>query len=338
MDQGQKQVRHQRGRFDAHVVINRQVCREHYLLRLALSGDFPPTLPGQFVQLGCRTPDAVTDIETLLGGVLSWSAQEAGRVVATQPELCRPTALLRRPFSLAGRGDDDRGTWIELIHRVVGVGTQWLADLSVNDAVDLIGPLGNWFELPADKSIGLLVGGGVGLPPMFYLAQKMQYSKWQAIAFVGAQSHDLLAVDFVENAQIDPRGNATPCTEQFNRYGFPTVITSDDGSKGLRGFITDGLAYQLNQMSRQDKSRAVVFACGPEPMMRAAANLGAQHGVDGQVCLEQSMACGMGTCQSCVVKIEAPATDHARTDQGLPWRYKLACSDGPVFNAGQVLW
>ena len=338
MGQGQKQEKHLRGRFDAHVVMNRQLCREHYLLRLQLSGDFPPTVPGQFVQLGCRTPDAVTDIETLLGGVRSWPANTAGRVAAIQPELCQPTALLRRPFSLAGRGEDDNGTWIELVHRVVGVGTQWLADLSVNDAVDLIGPLGNQFELPVDKSIGLLVGGGVGLPPMFYLAQQLEREKWQAIAFVGAQSQDLLAIDVIGNVQIDTGGNATPCTEQFNRYGFSTVITTDDGSKGLCGFITDGLSYQLGQMSGDDKSHAVIFTCGPEPMMRVTASLAAQHGVDCQVCLEQSMACGMGTCQSCVVKIETPTAAHALTNQDRLWRYKLACSDGPVFDASQVLW
>ena len=339
MVQGQKQAECRRGRFDARVVINRQLCREHYLLRLRITSSFPPTLPGQFVQLGCRTPDAVNACDTLLGGELTWSANQVGSVVATQPELCRPTALLRRPFSLAGRGEDENGTWIELVHRVVGVGTQWLAELGENDAVDLIGPLGNWFEMPADKSIGLLVGGGVGLPPMFYLAEQLQRCNWRAIAFVGAQAHDLLAVDFMEHAQIDPQGNATRCTEQFDRHGFATVITTDDGSRGLRGFITDGLAYQLDRMSRNDKSQAVVFTCGPGPMMQAAANLAAENAVDCQVCLEQSMACGMGTCQSCVVKIEAPDADrHGTTDQGRPWRYRLACSDGPVFRAGQVLW
>ena len=177
-----------RARFDATVEFNRPVCREHFLLRMRIDRGqvFPPTKPGVFIQLGCRTPDGAADFDALGGHDLEWQPGEMPPLM--QPELCHSLALFRRPFSLAGRGDDAHGTWIEVIHRVVGVGTAWLAALKPGDAVDLIGPLGNHFELPANKSIGLLVGGGVGLPPMFYLAEAMRAKNWQAVGFVGAMT------------------------------------------------------------------------------------------------------------------------------------------------------
>ena len=276
------------------------------------------------------------DLERLQGHDCEW---EAGQLPAlTQPELCHPLALLRRPFSLAGRGDDDRGTWVEIIHRVVGVGTSWLASLKVGDAVDLIGPLGNHFALPAGKSIGLLVGGGVGLPPMFYLAQAMRAQGWSGVGFVGALTRDLLAVTFRHEMEPDAAGSPRLSVDEFARHGFPAVITTDDGSLGLHDRITAGLEKHLCSLSTQDAAKAVVFTCGPEPMMHAVAKLAKQYGVDCQVCLEQAMACGMTTCQSCIVKIEDAKKPQGTTEAGRPWRYKLACTDGPVFDAEVVVW
>ena len=246
--------------------------------------------------------------------------------------------MLRRPFSLAGRGDDGEGTWIDVIHRVVGVGTAWLSGLKPGDAVDLIGPLGNWFSLPQGKSIGLLVGGGVGLPPMFYLAQAMRHAGWSAVGFIGATTADLLAVHFAPGVTPDPQGVPTPCVDEFARHGFASVITTDDGSVGLHGRVTRGLEAYVSAMTPEDVARAVIFVCGPEPMMHAVVGVGDAHGLDCQVCLEQAMACGMGTCQSCVVKIVDQAAPQAVTASGRPWRYRLACTDGPVFNAPVVVW
>ena len=96
---------------------------------------FPPTRPGQFVQLSCRPPDSAAAENDLIGQAHAWEAGQ--RPALRQPELCAPLALLRRPFSLAGRGDDDNGTWLELVHRVVGVGTDWLAHLAVGSLVPL---------------------------------------------------------------------------------------------------------------------------------------------------------------------------------------------------------
>lgn len=320
------------------MLINRPICREHFLLRMRIdpTTPFPATKPGVFIQIGCRTPDSAIDQEQLQGHDCEW---QAGQMPAlSQPELCHPLALLRRPFSLAGRGDDEQGTWVEIIHRVVGVGTAWLAQLKAGDAVDLIAPLGNHFALPAEKSIGLLVGGGVGLPPMFYLAQALKAKAWEGVGFVGALTRDLLAVTFEENQSPDVNGEPCLSTKEFASQGYATVITTDDGSLGLKGRITAGLEKYLQSLSPQQKAKAVVFTCGPELMMHAVAKLAKAHGVDCQVCLEQAMACGMTTCQSCIVKIEDANKPHGTDAQGRPWRYKLACTDGPVFNADDVIW
>ena len=325
-----------RGRYDAAVVENRLICREHYLLRLRIDPTgpaFAPTKPGQFIQLGCRPVDADAMDG---GGELTWSPDRPP--VLGQPELCHAAALLRRPFSLAGRQDDEAGTVLDVIHRVVGVGTGYLAELEQGDSVDLIGPLGNHFELPPEKSLGLMVGGGVGLPPMFYLAERLRASGWDGIGFVGAMTRDLLAVTARDDVRPDPAGAPRLWAEEFARHRYPAVITTDDGSLGLAGRITDGLRLVLNAMDADDRARCVVFTCGPEPMMHAVADLAAQRGIDCQVCLEQAMACGMGTCQSCIVRIEESDQPHGRLTGGRGWRFRLACTDGPVFPAPSVIW
>lgn len=260
------------------------------------------------------------------------------QIVPRQLELCQPVAMLRRPFSLAGRGHDSAGNWIDVIHRVVGVGTRWLGDLQEGDAIDLIGPLGNCFELPTGKSIGLLVGGGVGLPPMFYLAKAMATAGWGGVGLVGARSADLLAVTIPDPAAVPTDGSPSTAIEEFARHNLASIVSTDDGTLGLHGLITDALQRLLINQSPAEARQSVIYTCGPEPMMRSVARLAAQYEIDAQACLEQAMACGMGTCQSCIVQIESQHAPHGTTAQGRPWRYRLACTDGPVFDAANVIW
>lgn len=327
-----------RGRYDAVVLASELICREHYRLRLGISAsqNFPSTKPGQFIQLGCRAPGLPADDAAILGKEIEWT--DGQWPTLTQPELCGALATLRKPFSLSGRGRDANGEWIEIIHRVVGKGTTWLSHLNVGDPVDFIGPLGNTFTLPAGKSRGLLVGGGVGLPPMFYLAQAMQTAGWTAIGFVGALTRDLLAVSFVDGATPDVTGTPTQSVKQFAECGYGSVITTDDGSMGMKGRITLGVEKALALLSKEEAHQTVLYTCGPEPMMHAAYDLATKYGVDVQVCLEQAMACGMGTCQSCIVKIEDTKTPQGTSAAGRAWRYKLACTDGPVFEGVKVVW
>ena len=155
-----------RGVFSADVVSNRNVCPEHFLCRLRIEGRFPSTRAGQFVQVECRPageappPNGVDWVEGI-------------PPVLGQPEFVENRPLLRRPISLAGRRDVPGGAELELIYRAVGAGTRYLSTLAPGEAVSLIGPLGNAFPISPTKKRAALVGGGVGIPPMLYLAETL---------------------------------------------------------------------------------------------------------------------------------------------------------------------
>ncbi len=324
-----------RTRFTAQVLSNTPLCREHYRLTVRLTEPdvFPSTDPGQFVQTGCSpeidmAPDGA-EIEISPGHYPAWQ----------DPELREPTAFLRRPYSIAGRRDTPAGTEIDLIYRVVGLGTLGLERMQPGQTLTLLGPLGNKFHLTDGKSIGLLVGGGVGLPPMFYLAETLWSEGWTGCAFLGAMAKDLLAATL--KGPADEEGLPALCVQEFTRCGMPAVITTDDGSAGLPGRVTDGLRLYLQGLDDDARAIAVIFVCGPDPMMHAVARLAAEFGVEAQACLEQPMACGMATCQSCVVKVRGLRSGeqaHGTLDVGTPWRYRLACTDGPVFNTAEIIW
>ena len=331
-----------RQRHDGVVVSNRQVCREHFELTVRVfagnRGAFAPTAPGQFIQIGCRTPENKMDRSILNGGEFEISPQTVANGVFKQPEMVERLAILRRPFSLSGRWEDQQGTCLQIVQRVVGTGTQWLSKLKAGDPVDLIGPLGNTFTLPENKSRGLLVGGGVGLPPMFYLSQAMAKANWDAVAFIGALTQDLLAVTWEDGVSPDPTGKPVQSVTEFAKNNIPAVVTTDDGSVGLKGRITAGLIQYLESMTPDQRNQTVIYTCGPHVMMHAVARLADQYGVTCQACLEQTMACGMGTCQSCIVKIEDDHNPHGTTQDHRNWRYKLTCTDGPVFDSKIIIW
>jgi dihydroorotate dehydrogenase electron transfer subunit len=243
--------------------------------------------------------------------------------------------MLRRPFSLAGRRDVGGRVEIDIIHRIVGIGTEWLSRLGVGDEVGVLGPLGNKFDLPRVDATAVLVGGGVGIPPMLYLAEKL--AGRSAVAFCGALTRDLLPLTIVQD--VPPNG-ATPTRSiaDFARHGIPSVITTDDGSYGLRGFVTQALEQYLDALGTQNSALStVLYTCGPEPMMKRVADIAAARGIECQIAVERAMACGMGTCQSCCIRVKK--TDPSQPPlAGRDWCYRLACTDGPVFRGRDLLW
>jgi dihydroorotate dehydrogenase electron transfer subunit len=316
-----------RGIFSATVAANAMICREHFRLTLSIPA-FPPTDPGQFVQVWCRSDDP-GDRE------LEWSSGQLPTI--DRPDLLGPVANLRRPFSLAGRRDFGDRAEIDLIHRIVGVGTDWLGKLRPGDPVSVLGPLGNRFDHPPN-AIMLLVGGGVGIPPMIYLASRLAARR--GVAFIGAVTRDLLAVTFTADA---PQPSGDPCeplynVAEFSRHGIPAVVSTDDGSYGAHGFVTEGLEKYLDRwfIDPDQRRRVIVYTCGPDGMMTRVAAIAAARGIRCQVAVERAMACGMGTCQSCCIKIKKP--DPAAVPMpGSPWAWRLACTDGPVFDADQIV-
>ena len=322
----------QRGQFAGVVAANVPLCREHYRLVIRLDS-FPQTAPGQFIQIACRdladeqNPDHEMDWPN--GSALAFSGDE----------LLSPLAFLRRPFSLAGRRDLAGGVELDIIHRVVGVGTDWMSRLSVRDSVHVLGPLGNVFTMPRVDGAAILVGGGVGIPPMLYLAEALAGRK--AVVFSGALTRDLLPLTITTDAPTPDPDATDPLYSiaEFARYGIPSVITTDDGSCGFRGLVTQALERYLDQYFHTVEARAklAMYTCGPEGMMKRVADIANSRGIECQVAVERAMACGMGTCQSCCIRVRKP--DASRPPLvGKDWCWRLACTDGPIFASKDLLW
>jgi dihydroorotate dehydrogenase electron transfer subunit len=325
-----------RGQFDAIVVANVPLCREHYRLVLRVALAFPPTEPGQFMQVACRDLSRDYSPEHEQHWAPGATFDVAGR------ELMSPLAFLRRPFSLAGRRDVVGGggaTELDLIHRVVGVGTDWMSKLAPGDVVGVLGPLGNRFALPPADGLALLVGGGVGIPPMLYLAERLAGRR--GVAFCGALTRDLLPLTITATAPAPTTESTDPVFNiaEFAGHGIPSVITTDDGSFGYRGYVTQALEAWLDRELSDPaaRARAVIYTCGPEPMMKRVGDIATRRGIACQIAVERAMACGMGTCQSCCIKVRKP--DPSRPPlAGKDWCWRLACTDGPVFEAKDLLW
>jgi len=303
-----------RSQFLAIVGRNIPLCRDHFRLVLNLPS-FPPTRPGQFIQISCNDVDPdMDDFPEIV-----WDPGQRADIHGL--ELRSPQAVLRRPFSLAGRRDESDHVELDIIHRVVGLSTHWLANLSEGDLVNILGPLGNAFHLPPPHGTALLVGGGVGIPPMLYLAGALR--SHNAVAFAGATTADLLPL------HPDSLG-----AEEFSRHNIPAILATDDGSLGFRGFVTQALEEYLD--TRQP-THPTIYTCGPEPMMKRVADIALQREILCQIAVERAMACGMGTCQSCCIRVRKP--DPAAVPlPGKDWCYRLACTDGPIFTAAQLLW
>lgn len=215
--------------------------------------------------------------------------------------------LLRRPFSvhrlIAARG---RATGIELLYRVVGPGTSGLAACRGNRTLDVLGPLGRGFHMAAESDRITIVGGGMGVAPLVFLAHSLVARRGGARkidAFLGARCEaELLGA------------------ETFEALGIDTLMTTDDGSCGLHCLVTRPLEEHLDRC-RPD----VVYACGPPDMLRCVAQLTARHRIFCQISVETMMACGMGACLGCALE--------SATGKGA---YLHACTDGPVFDAAAV--
>lgn len=241
--------------------------------------------------------------------------------------------FLRRPLSLF-RIDRRRGR-IAILYRLVGEGTRWLAARRPGNKVNLVGPLGNGFPLPesgagAVPRHALLLGGGVGIPPLLPLAESLLERGLSVEVFLGARTADgLLAA------------------EDFAALGVKVVVATDDGSCGFRGTVV-GAARAEHGAGEP----AVLYACGPEPLSRAVQALAAEWNVPAFLSLEERMACGVGACLGCPVPVAAadpgptwPAPQQlarlyaaALPGSGRPCRYERACFEGPVFAAWRVLF
>jgi dihydroorotate dehydrogenase electron transfer subunit len=213
---------------------------------------------------------------------------------------------LRRPFSI--RRVERPGT-VEIVFDVVGAGTRAMAGLRPHDVVDVLGPLGRPFDPPEAPAGCLLVGGGYGAAPLYFLATELRARGCRVDVVIGAATAGRL---------LDPL--------EARRVGHSLTVTTDDGSAGQRGLVTDPLGGLLAGTGAER-----VYACGPMPMLAAVSRVAAAAGVACQVAVEEQMACGTGICFSCVLPV-GPGGGNAET------RMARSCLEGPVFDGTAVAW
>lgn len=286
------------------------VCAEHVRIVFAVN-DFPRSAPGQFVQVVCHDEAAPPHA----------TERQPGSFPQIQSADFRDrSAFLCRPFSIADRFRADDGTdCIALISRNIGPGTAFLDQLQPDDEVQLMGPLGVPYALPANDERPLLAGGGVGIPPLLYLARDLhERGVSDAIIFFGVRNQSLLPIKLLDTPAKD--GGATRCLELPGGTPFPAVIASDDSSIGFHGNIVQAMSA-WRALHPQDKTPHV-YSCGPDAMLRAIAAATREWDIPCQLCIERTMGCGSGTCLSCIVSV---------ADAAGGTRWALSCSEGPVF-------
>jgi dihydroorotate dehydrogenase electron transfer subunit len=241
---------------------------------------------------------------------------------------CGPALPMRRPLSIM-RADAEQG-WIEFLYKDVGIGTHELAQRHIGETISMIGPIGTLFTPQRSRPRTLLLGGGVGIPPMVFLADMLRgEADWQPLVLMGSE------VPFPFSARPSrilvpgiPEG-VIAAMPLLDDWGVPSRLASLQGYPGCyEGYIT-GLARRwLESLNDSQRTEVSMFACGPHPMLAACARLAGEFGLPCQVSLEEFMACAVGGCAGCTVLL----------DTGEGPAMKRVCVDGPVFDAFQVAW
>ena len=219
--------------------------------------------------------------------------------------------LLRRPLSIH-RIDKEKGE-IFILFQVVGEGTKLLANRTIGDDLDIMGPIGNGFNIyPESKKI-MIVGGGIGVAPLLALCEESIRQGKEVRVLIGALRKELVIGE-----------------EIFQILGAKVDVATDDGSYKYKGLVTDLLERIIKEGWLADQ----IFACGPKPMLRKINEIALKVNIDYQVSLEERMACGIGACLGCVCKIKTKDKKECK----VKYEYKRVCVDGPVFKASEVVW
>lgn len=207
---------------------------------------------------------------------------------------------LRRPISIC-EIDTDNGN-IRIVFEIRGEGTEELAKLNPNDNIDIIAPLGHGFTLLDKSHKAIVIGGGIGVPPMLQIAKHYGES---CTAIIGFRNSAAVILD-----------------DDFAEYKSNVVLCTDDGSKGQKGFVTSALENVLNQSPAD-----IIYACGPHAMLRSIIELADKHNIRCEVSLEERMGCGVGACLVCACKTVKNGKEY----------FAHVCKDGPVFNSQEVV-
>jgi dihydroorotate dehydrogenase electron transfer subunit len=280
---------------EAEVLSHEAHPGEQYLLRLRAPGCSAAARPGSFVHLRCD-----------------------------------PQLPMRRPISIL-RADPQQG-WIDLLYKLVGEGTRLLARRRPGETLSTLGPIGRPFEVHPERPRPLLIGGGVGMPPMIFLASSLRpvgtREPWaKPLVILGSE------VPFPFHARPSQHlvpglpAEAIAAMPLLDDWGIPSRLASQQGYPGcFEGYVTALARHWLEALDGPARAEVEVFACGPHPMLAAAARLARDFDLPCQVSLEEYMACAVGGCAGCVVQVQTPVGP----------AMKRVCVDGPVFDAYQV--
>jgi dihydroorotate dehydrogenase electron transfer subunit len=225
---------------------------------------------------------------------------------------------------------DRAAGWIELLYKIHGHGLQHLAARRIGETVNLLGPIGQGFTPRPQYPRALLIGGGVGIPPMVFLAEELRERSAE-----GFRPFAILGSELPFPFRARPSTIVVPgmpdgviaCMPLLDEWGIPSRLTSKSGFPGCHdGFVTDLARPWLGQLDAATRGEVEIFACGPTPMLKAVARLAREFDLPCQVSLEEYMACAVGGCAGCVVEVQTPAGP----------AMKRVCVDGPVFDAATV--
>ncbi len=276
---------------DAEVLSHQRYPGEQYIMRLNAPKCAAKAQPGSFVHLRCD-----------------------------------PALAMRRPISIM-RVSAKEG-WVDLLYKVLGDGTRLLAERKEGDLLSMMGPIGKPFELHSNRPRALLLGGGVGIPPMVFIAEEMRrLGGYKPMVLMGsevpfpfqAKPSEIMIPGMPESVIA-----AMPLMEDWD---VPSRLASMQGYPGVyEGYITDLARTWLDGLSDAQRSEVEIMACGPHPMLEATAKLAKEYDLPCQVSLEEFMACAVGGCAGCVVEVQE--------DDGPVMR--RVCVDGPVFDAKTV--
>jgi len=260
------------------ILSRKEVAPNIFLIKLSAPSVTQEALPGQFIHIKCS--------------------------IDNYP-------LLRRPLSIH-RIDREKGE-IYILFQVVGEGTKLLGQREVGDDLDVLGPLGNGFNIyPESKKI-VIIGGGIGVAPLLALCEESIKKGKEVRVLIGALKKELVIGE-----------------ENFRNLGAKVDVATDDGSYKHKGLVTDLLEGSIREGWLADQ----IFACGPKSMLKKIVEVSLDAHIDCQLSLEERMACGIGACLGCVCKIKTKD----KKEYKVKYEYKRVCVDGPVFGGSEVVW
>ncbi len=242
---------------------------------------------------------------------------------------CDPLLAMRRPMSVMRT--DPKAGWVEFLYKRVGQGTRLLAQARAGDGLSILGPIGVPFSVSASRSRPLLIGGGVGIPPMVFLADRLrvQDAERDPLVIVGSE------VPFPFRPRPSqilvpgmPEGTIA-CMPLLEDWGIASRLASLAGFAGcFEGYVTELARSWIEALSAKTRAQVEIFACGPTPMLKATQALAKRYDLPSQLCLEEYMACAVGGCAGCTVRIRSPEGP----------AMKRVCVDGPVFAGDSIVW